>query len=133
MKNKRGFTMIELLAVIIILGILVTMAVVSVSGVMNSSYDTTYDTFETSMEEAATSYLLDHTGEIPNEGEVVRLSAAMLVEEGYLDYMEDPRNEAENCQDDSYILVSRGNDVGYNFDLSYKACLICGNYKSDGC
>ena len=125
--------MIELLAVIIILGILVTMAVVSVSGVMNSSYDTTYDTFETSMEEAATSYLLDHTGEIPNEGEVARLSAAMLVEEGYLDYMEDPRNEAENCQDDSYILVSRGNDVGYNFDLSYKACLICRNYKSDGC
>lgn len=111
MKNKRGFTMIELLAVIIILGILVTMAVVSVSGVMNSSYDTTYDTFETSMEEAATSYLLDHTGEIPNEGEVARLSAAMLVEEGYLDYMEDPRNEAENCQDDSYILVSRGNDL----------------------
>ena len=43
MKNEKGFTMVELLGTIIILALLVTLAVVSVSGVLNSSYDTTYD------------------------------------------------------------------------------------------
>lgn len=133
MKNEKGFTMVELLGTIIILALLVTLAVVSVSGVLNSSYDTTYDTFETSMEEAATSYLLEHTEELPNEGGEVELSAAILVEKGYLDYMEDPKNETANCQDESFVIVTRGEDTGYNFDLDYKACLICGNYKSEGC
>ena len=42
MKNKKGFTLVELLAVIVILALIMGIAVVSMSGVISSSRSKTY-------------------------------------------------------------------------------------------
>ncbi len=42
MKNKKGFTLVELLAVIVILALIMGIAVVSISGVLESTRKSTY-------------------------------------------------------------------------------------------
>ena len=42
MKNKKGFTLVELLAVIVILALIMGIAVVSIGGVLQSSREKTY-------------------------------------------------------------------------------------------
>ena len=42
MKNKKGFTLVELLAVIVILALIMSIAIVSIGGVLNSSRRSTF-------------------------------------------------------------------------------------------
>ena len=42
MKNKKGFTLVELLAVIVILALIMSIAVVSIGGVLNSTRQSTF-------------------------------------------------------------------------------------------
>ncbi len=42
MKNKKGFTLVELLAVIVILALIMSIAVVSISGVLQDTREKTY-------------------------------------------------------------------------------------------
>ena len=42
MKNKKGFTLVELLAVIVILALIMSIAVVSIGGVLNSTRQNTF-------------------------------------------------------------------------------------------
>ena len=44
--NKRGFTVVELLVVLVILGILITLAYMGVSQYMKQARDTVYEDFE---------------------------------------------------------------------------------------
>ena len=42
MKNKKGFTLVELLAVIVILALIMSIAIVSIGGVLKSSRESTF-------------------------------------------------------------------------------------------
>ena len=42
MKNKKGFTLVELLAVIVILALIMSIAIVSIGGVLNSARQSTF-------------------------------------------------------------------------------------------
>ena len=42
MKNKKGFTLVELLAVIVILALIMGIAVVSIGGVLNNARQSTF-------------------------------------------------------------------------------------------
>ena len=42
MKNKKGFTLVELLAVIVILALIMSIAVISIGGVINSTRQSTF-------------------------------------------------------------------------------------------
>ena len=42
MKNKKGFTLVELLAVIVILALIMSIAVISIGGVLNSTRQSTF-------------------------------------------------------------------------------------------
>ena len=59
MKDKRGFTLIELVAVIIVLGILLVIAVPTVSQYIKESRVTAYDSHEIAMAEATRAYTID--------------------------------------------------------------------------
>ena len=131
--NKKGFTMLELLAVIIILGILITLAYMGVSRYLNQARSTTYEDFEKNITSGVTNYLIDHTGSIPNEGESLVVDVEKLVCEGYIEDLQDPRESARTCNLESYALVKRNNNTGYNMDIDYEACLVCAGYKSPAC
>ena len=131
--NKNGFTMLELLAVIIILGILITLAYMGVSRYLNQARSTTYEDFEKNITSGVTNYLIDHTGSIPNEGESLVVDVEKLVCEGYIEDLQDPRESSETCNLESYAIVTRNADTGYNMDLEYESCLKCSNYESAAC
>ena len=131
--NKKGFTMLELLAVIIILGIVMTLAYMGVSKYLEQARDATYEDFENNITTGVTNYLIDHTSYIPNEGESLVVDVEKLVCEGYIENLQDPRESARTCNLESYALVKRNNNTGYNMDIEYSACLKCSGYKSPAC
>lgn len=131
--NKRGFTVVELLVVLVILGILITLAYISVSKYLNQARSTTYEDFEKNITSGVTNYLIDHTGSIPNEGESLVVDVEKLVCEGYIEYLQDPRESSRTCNLESYAIVKRNANTGYNMDIDYEACLVCAGYKSPAC
>ena len=141
MKNK-GFTMIELLAVIMILGIITTIAIVGVTSYVNGGRDQTYAEHEETLKRATQNYLMDHSEMIPsNKDDNVRIEASALKDESYVEKLEDPRSRTD-CVGYSYIKVVKTNEntsANFNSALDYKVCLICKNesgtdtYKSDTC
>ena len=131
--NKNGFTMLELLAVIIILGILISLAYTSISKYLNQAISATYEDFEKNITSGVTNYLIDHTGSIPDEGESLVVDVEKLVCEGYVEDLQDPRESSKTCNLDSYAIVKRNANTGYNMDIDYEACLVCAGYKSPAC
>ena len=131
--NKRGFTVVELLVVLVILGILITLAYISVSKYLNQARSTTYEDFEKNITSGVTNYLIDHTGSIPNEGESLVVDVEKLVCEGYIDNLQDPRESSKTCNLESYAIVKRNNDTSSNMDIEYSACLKCSGYESPAC
>ncbi len=133
--NKKGFTMIELMATITLLGVMLTLAVVSVSKYLNKARDTVYKDYEDTLKNATTDYFLNHTGLLPeiNDANGTKVLATTLINEGYLENMKDPKNNSLNCNNNSYVIVTRKDNVGFNMDLEYKICLVCSKYKSSSC
>ncbi len=131
MLNKKAYTIVELLASIVILGLLATLAYMGVSKYFNKALDTTYKNFEENIKTAATNYLLDNSNYIPKKNGSLVIDASKLICDGYLDDLEDPKNESKTCNIDSYVIVKRDNDN--NLDMTYQACLKCSDYQSDIC
>ena len=76
MKNKKGFTIVELLSVIVLLGIIVSIGVLSVSSIRGSILNKQYKNIKTEIELAAEKYYED------TDSEAVYVET--LITEGYL-------------------------------------------------
>lgn len=125
MKDKKGFTIVELLSVIVILGILITIGIFSIGSIRKTILDKQYKNLKTEIELAAEKYYADT--------ESTSLYVQTLIDEGYLKAdnssfnIYDPRDsKIMNC----YIInVNDGDasldDVNKNEDCSNE---IAGNY-----
>ena len=132
--NRKGFTLIEILAVIIIIGIVAIISIPTVSQYIKSAENTTYKSYENSMKEATknriTKCLVDNDSscvlpEKIDEKRIVYLSE--LIDNGFLDEMKSPETK-ELCEIDvSYVEVKK---TGLS-DYDYVACLYCGDYTTD--
>ena len=134
MKNKKGFALLELLAVLIILGILMVLAYMGVSRYIRQTNDALYEDYEKNIKVGATNYLIDHTGSIPDIDTTYRIDVSKLICEGYVESLEDPKVDGATCNLESYAIVTRNVDSrAGNMDIEYKACLKCSNYESPAC
>ena len=88
MKNNKGFTLIELMAVITIIAIIIAIAVPSYINITNSTNEKMYQNKVTTIIAKAEEYASD------NNIDNTSLSVAKLIEEGYLE--PDNTNGAEN-------------------------------------
>ena len=133
--NKKGFTMVELMAVIIILGILMSLAYMGVSQYLRRARNATYEDFEENIRTGATNYLIDHTGYIPEVGESIVIDVSKLICEGYVEELQDPHSPTKGgtCNLNSYAIVTREEDTSSNMMITYEACLSCSEYKSEAC
>ncbi len=132
MKNK-GFTLVELLAIIAILSILMTLAYAGVSRYITQTRNATYEDFEKNITSGVTNYLIDHSGHIPSEGKSLVVDVAKLVCEGYIEDLQDPKDSSKTCNLESYAIVKRNSDTSSNMDIEYSACLKCSGYTSPAC
>lgn len=117
--NKKGFTMVELLATIVILGLLVGVAIGAVSWILDSSEKNFYESLEKNLLLAAENYFADHRGALPKAiGQSRKLSLNTLVETNYMkkdsivDYGKSPCN-----LDSSYVQVIKYSKKDYIYTL----------------
>lgn len=81
--KKQAFTLVELLAVIVILGILATIAVPTIVGLISSSKENTLEEQKNTIIDAAERWGTDNIRSLPDES--CDVSIEFLKEEGYLD------------------------------------------------
>ncbi|MBQ3469208.1 MAG: prepilin-type N-terminal cleavage/methylation domain-containing protein [Bacilli bacterium] len=132
MKNKKGFTMVELLATLTIIVVLTTLAIIGVSGVRKRLENSYYRRVEKLVVSAGMEYYNDHKSSRPFRiGESRKVSLFTLVDEDYIeevkDYVKevcDPNNsEAES--DKSYVVITKKGEKKYD----YQTYLNCPNYR----
>jgi prepilin-type N-terminal cleavage/methylation domain-containing protein len=130
--NNKGFTLIELIGVIIIIGLIAIVAVPSFTEQVNKSALTTFIAYENSMEDAAKNAVLDCIGNnsskcsLPGKGDTLNISLDELIEEGFIDEFKSPKGGSCDLKN-SYVKVTNRGNLNYKFNV----CLICDDYKSD--
>ena len=136
MRDRKGFTLIEIIAVVIIIGVLALIVVPSVSSYIFSSRKTAYNAHEKSMEEAAKSMTVEVINgkdnyALPRRGNFSSVTLKELVNKELIKGLQDPQT-GEKCNDElSYVIIKAVDDDSYD----YQACLYCGSYvtESDEC
>lgn len=112
MKNKRGFTLVELLAVVTLLAAIILVSVPSIINVLRKSEEKDYKEFENALKRAAELYVEKNRNlypELNNVGGTVNVSANTLITEEYL------KQDLENPNDNTpvtnyYVKIDVGND-----------------------
>ncbi len=133
MRNKKGFTMVELLAVIVILAVLSTVGLVSVNQYMTQARQASYTDYEKTLKGSTENALVQNSRLIPATNEKVVIDGRWLFCHGYIKVLKDPKNSGRDCGEESYVIVSRGADISFNMNLEYQVCLKCGHYQTAAC
>lgn len=103
--NKKGFTLVELLGVITILGILMSVAIGGVSIYLQKSKAQAYENIELSAYDAARNYMMEEAIML-SRGEKFKITLKQLVEEQYLKNPQDPNKKGSHCTAaNSYVEV----------------------------
>ncbi len=120
--NNKGFTIVEILAVVVILGVLAVIAVPAVYKHVQKTEIQSYDTMAKSAKQGLESYLLENAA---NSG-VVRIKD--LIEDEYLEATIDPKDNSKIC--DGYIKYNLVEGTDGSLDqYEYTINLCCSNYQ----
>ena len=132
MEGKKGFTLIEIIAAVIIIGVLALIVVPSVSNYIFNSRNTAYNAHEVSMEEAAKSMTVEVINgkdnfNLPRSGNFTNVTLKELINKELIKSIQDPQS-GEKCNEEmSYVIIKAINEDDYE----YHACLYCGAYVTD--
>lgn len=127
-KKIRGFTLVEVLGVIVILSILVAIVVPTVSEYIARSKDSYNKSLEKEFVLAGKNYFSMNTKELPRRNSystfvtLGELESNGLITGNFVDA------DKGKCKDISYVRVKREYKTN---EYKYFACLDCENYKSD--
>lgn len=121
--NKKGFTLVELLSVIIILGIIIAIAYPIVNNTLDSNRLTLYKEQEKRLEEAAKKYINEQY--IKSDETTYTIEKANLISSDYIGEIYDLKNSNSICE--AYVDVTNLSTVP-----NIKAYLSCENYTTPG-
>ncbi len=124
MKDK-GFTLVELLATMVILAILILIGTMTVSNIFDNSKNNYYKSLENTLSIAGNEYFNDNREDKPiDDYNFVNMDT--LVSHEYMDELK-TYDGKESCKSETGVYIyNDGNDNGY------EVCLVCGDYKSPG-
>ena len=92
MKNNKGFTLVELLAVIVLLGLIALIAAPAITGIIKQSKDSLSDSQKQSIEMSAKNWATDNMSKLPADGGCIIVSLSTLKSGGYADLeIKDPK------------------------------------------
>ena len=120
--KKNGFTLVELLSVLVIVSIISTIAVISIKKLRGDFNNNYYSTISKNISLAAKDYSTDYRSKITKDG--IKIDITTFVQKGYIKDVKDLNKK--DCT--GYAIIKR-KGIGYDT----KVCLICDNYKSDEC
>jgi prepilin-type N-terminal cleavage/methylation domain-containing protein len=120
MLNKKGFTLIEILAVIVILSIIAVIATTTVTRLINKTSNNIFTTNENSLEPAAESYYNENLTLLPKFiGGQTKVLLTDLISNGYIKKIKNPADKAVYC--DGYVVTTKIGEDKYTYD-SYLKC-----------
>jgi len=124
-KNRRGFTLTELLASIVIIGVLLALVIPATSSFVGKGKVKYYQGLENNIRIALQDYMLDYRSLLPREiGEIASVTSEELIDNNYIDEIVDEKKNV--C--DFNLAVEKTSKQKYE----YYVCLKCGDYyKSD--
>lgn len=127
--NKNGYTLVELLAVIVIIALLGGIATIAYTSYQNSSAERVFETYMDNMHESAIMYFLEHGNERPmNTGDSKKIYLSNLP----INKFNNPYEAGDYCiNDNSYVQVEYLNAVNSKgtSGLKYHVCLSCNRFK----
>ena len=126
-KRIKGFTLVELLAVIVILSLLLLLAVTTVSSQFKNSKDELYDTQLNNVKLAAEMWGSDNKVKLNSISDCVTLTLGYLKDEGYVDANNKNTYTGELFKDDEVFvnITKETNRYKYEvFDDSKELCSI---------
>ena len=141
--NKKGFTLIELIGVIVLLSLVTAIATLSLSNYLKQGREKSFEILINSFEDATldviTSCLANpDSSEICNRFELndsiaggTYITLGNLLDYNFIEDIKNPWKTSERCSRDSFVIAFRNDKNNLSFD--YQTCLICGNHKSEGC
>ena len=124
---RRGFTLVELLAVIVILGLILAIAVPRIISLVENSRINAHISNEEMVIRAARNYIGVNEEKLPFEvGETIEISLGYLQDENQIGVIKDPGNRNMDCN--GYILITK-TDIN---SFEYAPHLKCGDQNDIG-
>ena len=117
--NNKGFTLVEVLAVVAILGMLTTVTVIAYTKYISSTKVKSCDMLAKSASDAASNYYMTHATSTSS------VSFDTLVEEKYLENAANPYNKNGSCT--GKVIITRDTSGNLNIN-SYEVKLCCSKY-----
>ena len=114
--NKRGFTLVEMIVVIILIGIVIVVAIPNVVRILKNQEQDKYNAHMKLVDVKLTEYTIKNKGELDSYTSKFRIKYSRLISEKLLE-----ENNGVKC--DSYIIMNRKN----NDSFSYEKYLKCTN------
>lgn len=121
--NNKGFSLVELLATMVILGIILAAGIAQYRKYTRDATIQSYDVLAESASQAAENYIMDHGNNIDS------INLDELVEDGYLENMDDAAVEDGNCTGTVNIINNPGELEGQIDYNDFTVSLCCKNYN----
>jgi len=133
--NKNGFTLVELIATIAIMGFITLMAFPSINNAITANKTSSCKYYEKAVILSAKSYtqkeeidLLENTNIKPRLTSSLgyKVTAKELIELGYLEKYKDPNSDIDTSNSGAYVLIKLNETTN---TYTYKVTLKCKNKR----
>lgn len=132
-RKNKGFTVIEILAVIVILGILTAVAIPNVVRYITRSRKQAYETMEKSIYDGARNYVLDENkflNKCDNGYSDIESGNKLLLKNyKYIDTLTDPTDNSKECEYKAYGCMESEQSMATLATYKYKIQIKCVDYE----